>query len=624
MFGLFVALGPINRVLDRKHILAIWPGNPKSEILTVQPDVFIVRFTPKDSVISPEFIWSEDGKLFVCVDGFLITDRAGKDADLGENLHVFANTCRQEGYSSGLRSIISGTYNLIVADLDASMCYLSTDHAGTLPLYYSRLENGWIFSSNPVVLALTGLVNTDLDLVACSELAYNGYTIGDRFMMQGIKVFPAYTSFKWSGSTGQGQAEENADSPCDILPSDPPPSVDQLADSFIEGCRRISKIYRHPAHFQSSGKDSRLILASWPEEYDLPCYTYGDPESLEVHIARLIAELRGSKWTHVWLDGDEVAQNLYNLFTASGMIIWPDRYFAARQMLSDGYTATTDGYYGGIMIHAGAYDCDRYFSLLSRLGRFATLFFDQKISAIGLDRISETLSEYILEVKGEGQLPEFVSDDFVEELKKQKPCVLQDIHNEISRLMPENDSLAVLWRKFIAANRGPHNHVQQGVMCRSFVNVCYPFCADLDHHRLQLQVKPGTSTYDRQYIELYRRRFPKYADLPYGATLLPLRTSAFRQKLCRVILSKGWNIPYLTGKTYGRERDANSWGTWLRKSRRLRDMAAEFLREGGIIDEKNCAATFEFIASGTKKASGKLFHLASIAKWKSLSNQVSS
>ncbi len=611
------------QALSDERIRASWPSNAQCNVLSELPDVKIARFTPLSFTQDPGFVWSKDRRLAVCVDGYILTNKVNIGASLAEHIRSFANTCSKEGFSAGLHSIISGTYTLVVVDKTSSHCYVVNDHVGSLPLYYSKLNNGWLLSTNPVALAQSGLINNQIDMLACTEWIYAGSTIGDRYMLQGIKLAFPHTSFKWNRNNAQGHFEENNNSPWDIIPSKTVPTVDQLADSFIEGCKRLSSIEPRPAHFQSSGKDSRLILASWPDGYNPPCYTYGDPESLEVDIARSIADLRGSKWIHVWLDGDEVAKNLINLFNACGMIIWPDRYFSARQMQKDGHKWVTDGYWGGIQIHPGGYDCDRYFSLISRILRYATVFIDHKVSPIGLDQITEKLTNYLIGSHlVRHSLGDFVSADFIAELSKQKSQIKQDVYNELKRLVPANDSLAILWRKYISSNRGPHQHAQQGVMCRSFINVYYPFCGDLDHHRLQLQVKPRVSAYNRQYIQLYRRRFPKYADLPYGSTLLPLRTSAFRTRLAFTLLNKGWNIPYLTGKTHGRERDANSWGAWLRNSQALRENTAELLRDGGIIDEKNIANTFKAIASGTKAGTGQVFHLASIAKWISMSGKV--
>jgi hypothetical protein len=47
----------------------------------------------------------------------------------------------------------------------------------------------------------------------------------------------------------------------------------------------------------------------------------------------------------------------------------------------------------------------------------------------------------------------------------------------------------------------------------------------------------------------------------------------------------------------------------------MRDSALAFLREGGILDEKSGARTFDAIGSGAKQGTGKIFHLAGVAMW---------
>jgi hypothetical protein len=159
-------------------------------------------------------------------------------------------------------------------------------------------------------------------MTAMAEWAYVGYTIGDRFLLKGIKIVPPFTSFHWEFEKAEGHFGENADSPWHILPEGRGPSPDSLTDAFIEACHRIAILEPRPAHFQSAGKDSRFILASWPKGYNPPCYTYGDIDSHEVDIARSVAKLRGSQWIHVWLDGDDVAPDLGELFAIAGLIVF--------------------------------------------------------------------------------------------------------------------------------------------------------------------------------------------------------------------------------------------------------------------------------------------------------------
>ncbi len=619
MYGLMVAVGTAAGRPGDRQFDEIWPVQSKFEELSPRPDIRIARFAPMDSNGSCGFAWSRDKQTVVYVDGYLYTSNAPKTASRMEQATAFADTCRRDGYDAAIRSIAGGTFNLVVVDLARSRCHVTTDHAGSLPLYHSPVAGGWLLSTNPVALARSGIIDCEPDMTAMAEWAYIGYTIGDRFLLKGIKVVPPFTSFRWDFREGEGRLRENVDSPWRILPEGSGPSADMLTDALIESCRRIEILDPRPAHMQSSGKDSRIILASWPKGYDPPCYTYGDIDSHEVGIARSVAELRGSRWAHVWLDGDAVVPDLHEVFSRTGTIVFPDRLLAARRIRDDGLSGVLDGYLGGIFQGGSYLECDRYFSSVTKMARFLTVYVDQKVSNIGKERIADAILDSILEIRDDDVLHEYLRKDFVARLRAELPNILDDIRFEVDRFTPANDSLGALWNTLVLANRGVHAIAQQMAIMRSFLDIYCPFSGDVEYHRMQWKIPPGRSAYRRIYIEMYRRRFPDFGKIPYGASLLPLTRSPLSHKWSNILMSKGVSIPFLTGNPKGKERDANSWNKWLRHSSSMRDAALGFLREGGILDEANGKRTFEAIRLGSKRGGGKVFHLAGISKWMALS-----
>jgi hypothetical protein len=616
---MLVAVGSAARQLSGERCSAVWPVKSVSEAISPLEDVRIARFAPEGASPPCGFVWSDDRQVVVHVDGYLYTYSAPRQASRADQVKAFADMCRKDGYEAAIRDIAGGTFNLAVVDLARSRCHVTTDHIGSLTLYHSRVDGGWLLSTNPVALARSGIIDCAPDFTAMAEWAYIGYTIGDRFLLKGIRVVPPFTSFYWDSGKGQGHFGENADSPWRILPEDPGPSPDALTDAFLESCRRIVILEPRPAHFQSAGKDSRFILASWPEGYDPPCYTYGDGDSHEVEIAHRVAELRGSPWVHVWLDGDDVAPDLGELFDRTGQIVFPDRYLAARRIRRDGYAGVLDGYLGGVLNGAGYLDCDRYFSRLSRLMRYLTVYVDQKVSGIGRDRIAEAILDSILEVRDDAGLGEYTNGDFLSRLRAEWPDMLNDLRLQVDRFTPANDSLASLWNNLVLANRSAHAIVQQMVIVRSFVDVYCPFSGDLDLLRMKWRIPPGAAAHDRFYIRMYRRRFPHYGKIRNNNTLLPLDRPPLLHKWSAILMSKGISIPYVTGDAEGRERDANSWNRWLRQSRSMRDAALAFLREGGILDEESGSRMMDAVGTGARKGLGKVFHLAGISKWLGLS-----
>jgi hypothetical protein len=74
-------------------------------------------------------------------------------------------------------------------------------------------------------------------------------------------------------------------------------------------------------------------------------------------------------------------------------------------------------------------------------------------------------------------------------------------------------------------------------------------------------------------------------------------------------------VPFLTGKTNGKILDFNNWRIWFKESQALREKFTHLLSENGLADKNTLHANMSQIASGQKTGSGKLFHLATIARW---------
>ncbi len=620
MHGLIVAVGSAAARLPESKLIEMWPITSKSDTIDPLPDVRIVRFMPDTDPSQLFFAWSGDRQFVVAVDGYMYVNGAPQDSSLESQVRTFAEICRKQGFSAGMRAVAGGAFTLAAVDIARGICYVSNDHTGSIPLYHSPLGDGWLISTNPVALARSGIIDTDADQIAMAEWAYIGYTLGDRFMLKGIKLAPLYSVLTWDCKCRSGLVKENDDSPWRTEQGDRQPTVEELNDAFAESCRRISLLDGQPANYQSAGKDSRLILAAWPQGYNPPCYTYGDSDSHEVSIARQIAELRGSQWIHVWEDGDKIAPLMEKLFNATGLIVFPDRLIAARQIQKDGFEGVLDGFFGGIWIGGVYFSCDRYFSLFTRAARFVPRLIDQSVSRIGLERITTALLDAVTENRDDIK-KDWLSDDFAATLKDRYTCISQDMYEQVSRWQSGNDSLARLWNRVVNANRNAHAIVQQAVISRIYVDVYMPFSGDVRFLKLQLQVRPERAAYDRLQADMFRRRYPAYADIPYGATLLPLRSSALRGKLSMMVMSKGWSIPGVTGNARGRMRDANSWAKWMAQSRTVGEVALSFLREGGIVDESKAARTLGRIQSGETRYPGRVFHLAAIARWLSMSGK---
>jgi asparagine synthetase B (glutamine-hydrolysing) len=616
MYGAFLALGNAASRLDVSQIAAAWPSASAYDAVEPAAGITLLRFSPRHTMKSgPAFVWSRDRQLLVCVDGYVVTDGVGETGGLGAQLASLAETFRSRGVPDSLRYIAAGSYTMFVVDLSRNTCYVVGDQMGSLPIYLAKEDGGYAISTNPVALASVGLIDRAVDLTACAEWALIGYTVGDRYPLKGIRTLKTGKLFNWDIKSSRAVIGAVPDSIWATTLREEKPGVQQIADLFAQSCRRIAAIDQSPANLQSAGMDSRLILASWPKGCNPDCYTYGNPEAHEIGIARSIAHTRGSRWHHVWQDGDVVADYLERMFRVAGVIAWPDRYFAGVRIAQDGHRGTLDGLMGDVLLGGSFYTFDRRFSMAGRAARYFGHLLDQPISRLGLDRIADEMYDNIVQIKDISGLREYTTADFARMVMDEKTNIMADIHRELSECKPADDSLAVLWRNFLLRNRVPHMTTQQAVMCRASVNVYSPFANDRDFTRLLLGIKPRETAFARLYIKMYRELFPDFARLRWGTSMIPINRPAFNHKLSSILLSKHLYVPLATSRTYGKPVDPNSWGVWLQRNARMREFGISSLRSAGILDETNAEVAVAAIAAGTRHGNGKLFHFASIARW---------
>ncbi|MEW6050262.1 MAG: hypothetical protein AB1644_04270 [Candidatus Zixiibacteriota bacterium] len=619
MFGCFAAVGSAALALTEEKISSLWPLDSDRQLLTVSPQVKLARFVPKRFSGDPGFVRSQDMQVVVCIDGYLIADSSVAHSGLVRQAALFAEECRRVGTYEALRSLEAGAFTILVVDLFRQEFFAVGDPFGSLLTFHSHLRDGWLVSTNPLSLAKSGLIDLEPDMTALAQWVQFGYAFGDRYAVRGIKLLQIGQLIRFNLRSLQGEVPYEPNIVWNVPQHARTPSPDEVADKFLASCRLLQRIDPRPAHLQSAGLDSRLILAAWPDGYNPPCYTYGDPTSHEIPIARSIADARGSAWIHTWQHGDEVAENIETMFRAGGNMMWPDRLFAAREMVRNGHCGVLDGLAGDACLGGSLYGFNRFFPRSGRWGNLFSRLIDERVSRVGIDRLAEVIYTAVLQVHDLESLRPYVTSDFIAAVRAEKLRILEDIHSELKLLQPANsDSVALLWRNVLLNNRGPHMTILQSVMCRTSVNVYTPFVNDRAFVTLLMGLKPEYIAYHRLYLKVYRRRFPKYADLLWNASLLPVRRPVLNHKLSLALVARGITIPFVSGRAGGRQRDPNGWAIWLQESRALREYASDCLQKGAVLDSNRAANTFREIAEGRREGGGKLFHLAAVARWLAL------
>lgn len=621
MYGNFIAFGDIARHATEENLRVWWKLPARIDAFLPNPCLSIGSFAPSHQSVARMIAWSGNRRVFVSIDGYLLCD--GLPAASGQHRHFtrLADLIDERGMKAALAAISCGCYTIVAFHLDAGTGNIANDHLASIPLYYSELNGGCIVSSNPVAIARSKLTDNAVDWTACAEWTFLGHTIGSRYLFRGIRILDPQTCLVCDCKQGTSRWLDRGTTPIFDDTSGKAPTTDELNAELRRCLGDLSKIEPQMAGLLSAGKDSRLILSAWPPDSALSSYTYGDPDSLEIPIAQEVASVRQSAWHHVWPHGDDVAGHIEAMFDASGLIVFPDRYLTARKAAEDGVTGVTDGLGGDVYLGNGYYgNAAHYAGLMPKLCRYLARYLDQRVSVIGTEQVARTFLRDLEEKNATHPLSDYLRRDVIAFLEEQRESMYSDILSETVRYMPRNDSMAELRRNLMMANRSAHAIIQQGIMCRCFVRVYYPFVSDLAFLRMQMRFKPHQAAYNRPILRLFRKCYPDYGRIRYGASLVPLSAPPIRHQVSKQLIGRGLYIPWFSGNPHGRQRDANSWASWLRQSETLRQTAVEFMRQGGIVDELRAAKTLNAIRDNRIQASGKMFHMAAIARWIAMSS----
>jgi len=613
VYSLFVALGSAAASLAHGNLRRIAGLDTSSEstVVRIGSDFLALISTPAGNgrILAHSDPANEDQLL---VDGYISLGDTAADTNTSV-LPRLSRKLRNEGIKSALKDVTAGSYNLVYANANTKTYSIVSDTIGSLPLYYSPVDGGLVASTSPVTLMATGLVSDRPDWKAFASWLHFGYTIGSRSLNHNIHVFPGGSCLRWQDC--HSKIIPIADKLNSRIPTLQNPDTSVVASFVRNACKRVQLVEGETAHLQSAGMDSRLLLAAWPDDSNPPCFTYGRDDSTELGIAKQVARTRGSAFKHVWPNGDEVADSLDHMFRSNGFMVYPDRYLISKKIRGDGYSNILDGFLGDVLLGGSYFRNDRDFSVIGRLARFATIFHDISISKTGLDSISRTLVKDISGPRTIGEKFPFLSEEFAREIDKYQSCLIEDVADECRRLIPENDSLGLLYRNFLTENRGLHAIAQQGVMCRSHVRPLYPFTNDRELFDTCLEFTPESTAYGRFYIRLFKEHFPDYAKIAYGDSMIALKHSPLTHGIYKLLAQSEAALFKQKKPFFKSSVSPNNWSLWLKNSDKLRDKLSADLSKSHIIDTNSLDAFITKIKVGERTGGGELLHLASIAKW---------
>jgi Asparagine synthase len=610
MYGLFAVFGPAAQRLTRDRILSAVKGVAPAELdlYTDGRAVSVALLSPSGAAGAAPFEWTGSGRLGFALDGYVVTATDGPHSLQRQRLMRLIET---EGLEAALQGVVAGAFNLAVLDLDRGIFSVANDRVGSIPIYYSVAPEGCVVATAPGLVGAVGLGSREPDLTAIAELVFLGHTVGDRYFSKDMRRLPAASILRWDERSGELAVSSTGLSPLRLGSVDREPELDEVAELVRAACRRIAGLGGRNALLLSGGMDSRLILAAWPGSEPLPCYSYGPPEFADVAFARATAAIRASTFTRIPLEGDEVAAGIDEMTRLCGPPTFPHRYLAARRVAADGLDTVLDGYAGDVLLGGSYYGFGRFLSLPRRWAQLGNRLADRRICEVGFDALAESLLESLLDPGAAAWLARYCNPDIARLLAAERPAMLQDVWTTLRQLAPSDGSVDVAVRDFKLTQRALHSTIHQGVLCRRFARVAYPLLCDVALLEALWTIAPRHTAHRRLYVRLFRRHFPGYAEVPYTASLLPLKRSPLLHRWTKALRSRGVRLPFQARTTVSERY--NEWDTWLRESPALRNRASALLSDLGMADRPHLQAAIERIGTGEHAGSGDLLHVGALS-----------
>lgn len=610
MYGLLVGIGDFSARISLDLLNKVKSDHTEIASVLKKDQFFAISFKPTPQPHFVSLCHSNDGQVSVLLDGYIILrDTIGSKTD---HLQKLANEISREGVIDAMKHVVSGAFNIVISFKNGNF-YLLNDILGSIPIFSLVTKSGHLLSTNIDLILRLKLVDKEVDLTALAEIIYFNYTLNNRTPVKNLNQLPP-SSIVYS----KNQSTKIEKYGCDLYPYNfdilsKREILDQLSVRMQLSCERISSISGLTANLQSAGFDSRLITATWPDMVDLKCFTYGNYDSVEVAIAKMVADKKGSGFVHVRPKGDEIANNLENIFKAVDNFIYPDRYFISMVMAKQGYNSVLDGYLGDV-VFGGTYFTQDKFVTRNKYSRFITTFRDYNVSVQSLGEISEALYKDMLRFR-DSQFHNYFNKSVSKGFIDTKPDILNDIYLDVESISKHTDSLAILFRSYKIANRARMAIVKQGSNCRQFVEVFYPFTNDYDLIKYAFSIPPSQLSFRRLYIELYKTHFEKFANIPIGSSKLPLKQSSFLHKWSMILSNYGFNFPFIDAKLKQLKPSPNNWAAWLDESEIMRVKTTQLLSNRSICNLENIENLLTDISLKKTKGNGKLYHIAAAAKW---------
>lgn len=445
-----------------------------------------------------------------------------------------------EKYGTQVAEKLNGDFVCVIHDEAKKKTILFNDRFGFRPLYYYRDNEIFIFAPEIKALLVYEKIDKTINWQSVSDYLRYGYVLGDRTLFEHVKLLPAATTIEIDEGGYNAVKYFHPHYKNKI-------GLDKIDDAVEEGIERFRKSIQRRIRksqkiliFLSGGLDSRLITAV-ANEYgaEITTVTQGYRYSYESYLAKKVCRTLSLKTPkRIPIDKSWMNKYLYEMAYASEAgygslgLFW--QHGIANAIGTD-FDCMLNGIFGGHLSYGSPYfnqtDLVSKYTSSERLLRIDRGFNGHLFSRIET-ALNQSLKSKILDY---GLLS---LEQEIERASTQSeiPCYQQDavfINNRIRRGM-------------VAVDQN-----------RIYYNDKYPF-ASYELYEFYLKLKPELMLGHRLYKEIYKRKFPDLAKIPWWSTGTDLYTekNGFQKTVRESVEKASW---YISRASLGRIDLPHPW-----------------------------------------------------------------
>ncbi|AKB76260.1 Asparagine synthetase (glutamine-hydrolyzing) [Methanosarcina lacustris Z-7289] len=274
-------------------------------------------------ILNPETqpIFNENKNLCIMMEGEIYDYRDLKE-DLISKGHTFlVNNDPEfilhfyEEYKSDFAEKVkelNGIFLFAIYDCNSHELIICNDRYGLKPLYLCKRDNYLLFSSEIKAILQDQSIKREVNLEAMTEFFSFGYVLGDKTLMEGIKLLPPASVFTYSNAKSEIKKywSWNEIKKIDVINEEK--IVDELGRLWLQAVERRMQGNGKIGAFLSGGLDSRAIVSAIDSKY-LPIHTltFGKKDCDDYTIAKRVSETLKTKHHFVeitaerWFSGIE-------------------------------------------------------------------------------------------------------------------------------------------------------------------------------------------------------------------------------------------------------------------------------------------------------------------------------